>query len=253
MKEVEESLGFQKVNTTAYHPQTDGLVERFNLTFINMIVRTVECEGRLGPASATCYFCLLYMPAAKHPEVTLLLAVQERPTSSHRPPSIHQMLVGLQQYGAQHTTHLAGTWETARKAVKKAQSKQTTTTTGRVHHPTLQLEKEGISFKPAEKTGEGCKFARPYILWAFPGVGAGNPRSQDSLSRQATAGACPGSSGLTTLVPTLIVRRFQATKMSQMRGGIREQLVANHQSLSVSSQMLATKKDSRTYQLTKGH
>ena len=32
MKEVEELLGYHKVNTSAYHPQTDGLVEWFNLT-----------------------------------------------------------------------------------------------------------------------------------------------------------------------------------------------------------------------------
>ena len=29
MKEVETLLGFRKINTSAYHPQTDGLVERF--------------------------------------------------------------------------------------------------------------------------------------------------------------------------------------------------------------------------------
>ena len=32
MKEVEKILGFHKVNTSTYHPQTDGLVERFNRT-----------------------------------------------------------------------------------------------------------------------------------------------------------------------------------------------------------------------------
>ena len=30
MKEVNQLMGIHKVNTTAYHPQTDGLVERFN-------------------------------------------------------------------------------------------------------------------------------------------------------------------------------------------------------------------------------
>jgi transposase InsO family protein len=37
MFEVLDLLGIDKLNTTAYHPQTDGLVERFNRTLIGMI------------------------------------------------------------------------------------------------------------------------------------------------------------------------------------------------------------------------
>ena len=39
-------LGFHKVNTTAYHPQTDGLVERFNRTLTAMLAKTVQRGGR---------------------------------------------------------------------------------------------------------------------------------------------------------------------------------------------------------------
>ena len=46
MKEVQDLLGFHKVNTTAYHPQTDGLVERFNRTLTTMLAKTVERGGR---------------------------------------------------------------------------------------------------------------------------------------------------------------------------------------------------------------
>ena len=46
MKEVEELLGFHKVNITAYHPQTDGLVERFNRTLTAMLAKTVETGGK---------------------------------------------------------------------------------------------------------------------------------------------------------------------------------------------------------------
>ena len=45
-KEVEKILGFCKVNTTAYHPQTDGLVECFNRTLIAMLAKTSKKRGR---------------------------------------------------------------------------------------------------------------------------------------------------------------------------------------------------------------
>ena len=34
LQEIEALLGFHKVNTSAYHPQRDGLVERFNRTLM---------------------------------------------------------------------------------------------------------------------------------------------------------------------------------------------------------------------------
>ena len=45
MYEVYELLGIKKVNTTAYHPQTDGLVEKFNRTFTSMLAKTVQKQG----------------------------------------------------------------------------------------------------------------------------------------------------------------------------------------------------------------
>ena len=39
-------LGTKKVNTSAYHPQTDGLVERFNRTLIDMLAKRVGVQER---------------------------------------------------------------------------------------------------------------------------------------------------------------------------------------------------------------
>ena len=43
--EVCNLLSIKKVNTAGYHPQTDGLVERFNCTLSNMIAKCVQKNG----------------------------------------------------------------------------------------------------------------------------------------------------------------------------------------------------------------
>ena len=45
LQEVCQLLGIHRVNTTAYHPQTDGLVEWFNRTLIDMLAKRVELSG----------------------------------------------------------------------------------------------------------------------------------------------------------------------------------------------------------------
>ena len=39
-------MGITKINTTAYHPQTDGLVERFHWTLTDMLAKSVERNGK---------------------------------------------------------------------------------------------------------------------------------------------------------------------------------------------------------------
>ena len=46
MLDVYKIMGIQKTNTTAYHPQTDGLVERFHCTLTNMLPKTIAQGGK---------------------------------------------------------------------------------------------------------------------------------------------------------------------------------------------------------------
>ena len=45
MKDICELLGTQKINTTAYHPQCDGMVERFNRTLKSMLRKHAATYG----------------------------------------------------------------------------------------------------------------------------------------------------------------------------------------------------------------
>ena len=63
IKEVCNLLGIKKVNTTAYHPQTDGLVERFNHTLTDMLSKKVKKGGK----DNCLLFCLRIEPVYKNP------------------------------------------------------------------------------------------------------------------------------------------------------------------------------------------
>jgi len=46
LAEVYSLMGIKKLNTAAYHPQTDGLVEQFNWTLLDMLSKTVKSGGQ---------------------------------------------------------------------------------------------------------------------------------------------------------------------------------------------------------------
>jgi len=46
MIDVYKQLDIKKANTTAYHPQTDGLVERFQRTLTDMLAKCVQRSGK---------------------------------------------------------------------------------------------------------------------------------------------------------------------------------------------------------------
>ena len=46
LTEMYKMLHVQPIKTTAYHPQTDGLVERFNKTLKSMLRTVVNKEGK---------------------------------------------------------------------------------------------------------------------------------------------------------------------------------------------------------------
>ncbi|TWW71979.1 SCAN domain-containing protein [Takifugu flavidus] len=46
LQQVYDLLGIKRIRTTPYHPQTDGLVERFNQTLLNMLRQFVDDSGK---------------------------------------------------------------------------------------------------------------------------------------------------------------------------------------------------------------
>ena len=65
LAEVYRLMGMKKVNSTAYHPQTNGLVERFNRTLLDMVSKTAKQNGQTG--TTACHSYCLPIEAAHRP------------------------------------------------------------------------------------------------------------------------------------------------------------------------------------------
>ena len=120
-------LGLKKVNSTVHHPQTDGLVERFNRTLTDMLSKKVKknekdwdqqlsyvlfaYQASLQESTGESPFFLLYGHA---PGVLADAALQ---------PPADQSLIDLSDYCSELTTRMSTAWESSRKHIKISQGK----------------------------------------------------------------------------------------------------------------------------------
>ena len=132
MKQLHHQLGITAIRTTPYHPQTDGLVERFNQTLKNMLRKFVSDTGkdwdkwlpfllfayREVPQASTGFspFELLYGWSVQGP-LDLLKKSWETPASG--PGNM-----GVVQYVLQMRDQLEQYREEAQENLKKAQHNQ---------------------------------------------------------------------------------------------------------------------------------
>ena len=63
LAEVYQLIGMKKLNTTAYHPQTNRLVERFNRTLLDMLAKSAKQTG-----TAVCRLSYLHTVRAHSPK-----------------------------------------------------------------------------------------------------------------------------------------------------------------------------------------
>ena len=166
MKEVEKILGFHKVNTSAYHPQTDGLVERYNRTLRGMLAKTVE-RGEKNwdeqiPFVLFAYRASQQSSTQESPFYLLYGRDPRLPTEAVLSPPKTQMVIDLKEYGAGLCDRMSQAWETARKMVDKAQKRQKRNYDRNCRPPDFIEGERVFLLKPAEKTGERRKLARPF-------------------------------------------------------------------------------------------
>ena len=166
MEEVEKLMGFHKVNTTAYHPQTDGLVERFNHTLTAMLAKTVEKGGRDWdqhlPYVLFAYRASQQDSTMESPFFLLYGRDPRLPISAILSPPTSRSNLNVTEYGVELATKMSSAWELARKSVRKAQKKQKKYFDRKAKPSPFQNGDRVFLFKPGEKSGAARKLSRPF-------------------------------------------------------------------------------------------
>ena len=166
MYELYNLLGIKKISTTAYHPQTDGLVERFNRTLIDMLSKRVHPLGKDWDTQLP-YVLFAYrsscQESTKASPFSLLYGRNPvLPTASVLQPPVERDNVDLVNYQAEVSTRLSSAWESARTAINRAQKKQKHYHDRQAKDPKVSVGEHVFVYFPAKRSGKMYKFARPF-------------------------------------------------------------------------------------------
>ena len=159
-------LGVHKINTTAYHPQCDGLVENLNRTLQEMMAKHAREFGpdwdlhlqqllfayRAKPhaSAGESPFCLIY---GRDPRL---------PTETCLSPPQSKYVVDVQDYCSDLHRAMSSVWQAARKNVVEAQKRQKRQYDKKAKEHHYRIGERVMVYMPWEKTGKKRKLALPY-------------------------------------------------------------------------------------------
>ena len=163
VKEVCKLLGVKKTNTTAYHPQTDGLVERFNRTLTDMLAKTVEKSGRNWDVQLP-YVLFAYQSSPQEstlesPFFLLYGRDPKLPTEEALRPTPLRSTVDIADYRCEVLQKMQEAWDSARGNIKKAQKRQKKFYDRRSRTPTFRVGDRVFLHVPSARSGQAYKFA----------------------------------------------------------------------------------------------
>jgi len=166
VSEVCKLFDVKKLNTSGYHPQTNGLCERFNSTLIQMLAKAGDRFGQdwdkhlpyvlyayrvsVQDSTKESPFFLLYGRDPTLPTLDALLR--------ERTP----YMVDLDDYKTELTTGMASAWKLAQENIATAQQRQKATYDRKAKEPTLTVGQRVMVHMPNEVQGTTWKFARPF-------------------------------------------------------------------------------------------
>ena len=163
--EVCSLFGIEKLNTSGYHPQTDGLVEKFNSTLISMIskssTRSDDWDERL-PFLLFAYRVSAQKSTKESPFYLLFGRNPRLPTESTltQPRSVYT--IDLDDYKTALVSNLGSAWEAAKASIQSAQNKQKLYYDQKSKQTSFSVGDRILVYMPNEVKGKDWKLKRPF-------------------------------------------------------------------------------------------
>ena len=158
-------LGITKINTSGYHPQTDGLVEKFNSTLTSMIAKSAtkgdDWDERL-PYLLFAYRVCAQESTKESPFYLMYGRDPRLPTESALTPPSFACMVDLEDYRTALVAHLSEAWQLAKDNIVKAQERQKVQYDRTSQETKFQVGDRVLVHMPAEMQGKERKLSRPF-------------------------------------------------------------------------------------------
>ena len=146
MLDVYTLMGITKRNTTAYHPQTDGLVECFHRTLTDMLAKNVEkngkdCDKHL-PFVLFAYKSCIQQSTGESPFYLMYGRDPHLPTDEALDVQVDRWLVDIEDYKGEIIQHFSEAWKLAHTDIEKAQGYQKKVHDQKARQPDMQVGTE---------------------------------------------------------------------------------------------------------------
>ena len=159
-------LGVKKINTSGYHPQTDGMVERFNSTLTSMIAKSCDIRDRDWDDHLP-FLLFAYRASAqdstKESPFFLLHGRDPRiPTETVLSFNRSPYAVDIEDYKVELCSSLSSAWKLAQGNIKRAQTTQKRCYDQSAKKVSIKPGDRVMVHMPAEVQGKTWKLARPF-------------------------------------------------------------------------------------------
>ena len=165
MTEICKLLGTNKINTTAYHPHTNGLTERFNRTLTNMLAKKVEQSGKDWdqhlPYILFAYRASMQESVKESPFYLLYGRDPRLPTTLDMDNNAKQE-IDVDTYKGEMAIKFDEAWGLAQNNIKRAQKHQKAYYDKQSKPPRFKVGDRVFVYIPAAKATKAYKFARPF-------------------------------------------------------------------------------------------
>lgn len=166
IQEICKVLGVKKINTSGYHPQTDGLVEKFNSTLTNMIAKSCDIRERDWDDHLPFVLFAYRVSAQESTKESPFFLTHGRdpriPTETVLTFNRSPYAIDVDDYKADLCSSLSAAWKLAKANIKKAQVSQKSYYDRSSKAVNLKPGDRVMVFMPAERQGKTWKLSRPF-------------------------------------------------------------------------------------------